>query len=105
MGFVNRLKQLICKHDYKLFANIYGDLINDFDARTIYLCEKCGKRKFVKEFIEAPVNYNHFLYDCAQYKKTGEMVISPETIKNTEQYNKLFGIKKVEDIWSYDLGR
>lgn len=103
MKITGRVRQLFCKHDYTLFANIYGDLINDFDARTVYICRKCGRRKFDKEYVEAPVNYNSFLQDCANYRKTGTLNISKRTIRDKEQYEKLFGPKKPEDIWKCDL--
>ena len=52
---------------------------------------------------EAPVNYNNFLYDCAVYRETGNLDISPDTIKNTKQYNELFGPETLKDIWFYNL--
>lgn len=57
------LKQVFCKHkNIDIFANIYGDLINDFDgARTVYVCKDCGKRFYKKEYKLAPFNYNKFL--------------------------------------------
>lgn len=59
MSFRRRIKQLFCKHDYAPWANIFGDFIHVFDgARTVLICRKCGKRKYIKEFINAPLNYN-----------------------------------------------
>ena len=59
MSFRKRIKQLFCKHDYVPWANIFGDFIHALDgARTVLICRKCGKRKYVKEFINAPLNYN-----------------------------------------------
>lgn len=55
------LHQCKCKHEYKPWANIYGDLIDEFKARTVYLCPKCFKRRFGKEYIDAPLNYNKVL--------------------------------------------
>lgn len=103
MPFINKLERIFCRHNYQLFANIYGDLVHDLNARTVYICKKCGKRKYVKSYVEAPISYNGFLYDCVQYKKTGILNISPETIKNREQYNSIFGMKTLEDIWQYKL--
>ena len=56
------LKQNFCRHDFKPWANIYGDLINAFDGdRTVCLCTKCKKRKWSKNYIKAPLNYNKVL--------------------------------------------
>lgn len=96
-------KQLFCRHRYQLFANIYGDLVNDFNARTVFLCTKCHKRKYIKKYIEAPVNYNLFLHDCVAYKETGVFQLSPNTIKDKKQYDELFGIKEIGDIWNVNL--
>lgn len=103
MKIAKRAGQVFCRHNYVLFANIYGDLINDLNARTIYICKKCGKRKFEKDYKEAPVNYNKFLQDCATYKKTGDLNISSDTIRDTKQYKELFGPKTLEDVWDHRL--
>lgn len=66
-------KNLFCKHDYKPWANVYGDLINDVNARTVMQCTKCGKRVFKKEYIRAPIDYNNFMewaYYMKMFKKT-----------------------------------
>ncbi len=99
MAFSKKIKQLCCKHDYKLFANVYGDLVNDLNARTVYICKKCGKRRFDWKYREAPINYNRFLQDCAAYKKTGNLDISSGTIKNNKQYKELFGPETLESVW------
>lgn len=39
-------------------ANIYGDLVIDINARTLMVCLKCGKLKYSKKYIKAPLNYN-----------------------------------------------
>ena len=36
-------KRLFCKHRYKTITNLYGDIINTFDCRSILECTKCGK--------------------------------------------------------------
>ncbi len=94
MAFMSKSEQLFCSHDYQLFANVYGDLVHDLNARTVLICKKCGKRKYIKNYIEAPINYNNFLRDCARYKKTGVLMIFPETVKNQKQYDEIFGIRK-----------
>lgn len=99
MKITGRVHQLFCKHNYTLFANIYGDLINDLDARTVYICKKCGKRRFGREYVEAPINYNLFLRDCATYKKTGNLDISSDTIKDSKQYKELVGPETLENVW------
>ena len=40
------IKQLFCKHDYKIVERFYGDQRNY--AYGVGVCEKCGKRKVVK---------------------------------------------------------
>lgn len=41
---MNFLKRLRCKHvNKKCLTNIYGDIINDFNCRSIYVCKDCGK--------------------------------------------------------------
>ena len=57
-----RIKKLFCKHDYITFANLYGDLINSLGYRTVFWCKKCGKMKFSKELVPAPINYNSLIY-------------------------------------------
>ena len=62
MKFNLWIKQKFCKHDYKLFANIYGDLRNDFDnCTTLLICNKCGKRLYTRKYKEACVDYNKLL--------------------------------------------
>ena len=48
----NKLQQLFCKHHYINYRNIYGDEINwSGGKRTIYKCIKCGKKKWIEEYI------------------------------------------------------
>lgn len=104
MTLTKRLKRLFCRHRYQVFANIYGDLVESLNARTVLMCTKCGKRKFIKKYVEAPINYNSFLRDCSYCRLTGVPQISSDTVKNPEQYEKLFGPQEGDDVWSYDLG-
>lgn len=104
MTVSRRFKQLFCRHDYQVFANIYGDLIHHLKARTVLMCRKCGKRKLVKDYIEAPINYNSFLQDCANYRQTGILQVSTNTLKDAEQYEKLFGPQEGSSVWEYNLG-
>ena len=98
MKLKNRLKQVFCKHDYRLFGNIYGDLINSLNARTVYICPKCHKRKFAKDYIEAPINYNSFLRDAVTSKQINKPFVSPNTIKDIEQYKREFSGYLVVDL-------
>ena len=52
------IKQLLCRHDYKPWANVYGDLRNYIGGTTMLLCPKCSKKKVIDKYIEAPLNYN-----------------------------------------------
>lgn len=37
-------RRLFCKHhNQKCITNIYGDLINDYDCRSIWKCLNCGQ--------------------------------------------------------------
>lgn len=46
------VKSLFCKHDYKFDSNTYGDCINFTDgARTILKCARCGKYKYIHDFL------------------------------------------------------
>lgn len=91
-------KQIFCKHNYKVWANIYGDMRNDLNASTVLYCPKCGKRKYIKEYIEAPIDYNMFFAYIHTYKSKNpttqhfaENIILPSIIKNRELFNKTFG--------------
>ena len=54
MKIKNLIKQITCSHNYVPWANIYGDLIEDFDgSRTVLMCTKCHKRLFINEYIDA----------------------------------------------------
>ena len=89
MKIKRKLKQLFCKHDYRLWANVYGDLQEDLKCKTIFLCPKCGKRKFIDEFIEAPCNYNeiaHYISDPLNIS-----VLYNKVVKNEEQFISIFG--------------
>lgn len=70
------IKQLVCKHDYFPWANVHGDLINDFNCRTVLLCRKCYKRKMIKPYISAPYSYNyilHCIYKLQQETKNNKL--------------------------------
>lgn len=87
-----------CKHDYQPWANVHGDLINDMNCRTVFLCKNCGKRKFVGDYIPAPLNYSAVLEFCYLDKKLGDSDAAYETvkdrlIKNKKQFLELFGDK------------
>ena len=51
----------LLEHDYQPWANVHGDLINDMNCRTVLVCRNCGKRKFVGDYIPAPLNYSAVL--------------------------------------------
>ena len=40
------IKQLFCKHDYKIVEYFFGDMKNY--GVGVGVCKKCGKRKVVK---------------------------------------------------------
>ena len=90
------IRQCFCKHDYKPWANIYGDLINTFDGdRTVFLCKKCKKHIFSKEYVEAPLNYNAIL-ELASTSIFGNSIISIDdskldnVVKNKELFEDFY---------------
>lgn len=88
-----KFKQTICEHEYKPWANIYGDLINDFNGdRTILLCSKCLKRKYIKEYIEAPLNANNLFNYLALEKQKDPFSDDylEGIVQNKNQYKELF---------------
>lgn len=89
---MKKSKQLFCKHNYQPWANIYGDLINDLNSRTVLLCPKCKKRKFIKEYIEAPINYNCFFNYCALHRAKSSLADSymDHVFKDKKQFVELF---------------
>lgn len=91
-----KFKQVFCKHDYKPWANIYGDIIADFNHnRTILLCTKCKKRKFIKEFVEAPLNADSLYKYIALNKKKDPFADEDlkYIIKDKNLYEEYFGDK------------
>lgn len=68
--------RIFCRHVYKPWANVYGDLINVLNCRTVMQCPKCGKRVLKKEYLRAPINYNVFIqwaYYTRKFKKTHDL--------------------------------
>ena len=49
------LKRLFCKHDLSFVRNIYGDEIRNYGwKRSIWKCNKCGKRVLKDAIHELP---------------------------------------------------
>ena len=94
-----RFKQLICKHHYRPWANLTGECATIFEAQTVYLCPKCYKRKFKKEYIEAPLDYNQILYYISVEKSCEDDIIKKvllegvkeSIVKDENLYLKYFG--------------
>lgn len=42
---INFIKSLLCEHNFIFYANLYGDLINYWNCRSLDVCTKCGKYK------------------------------------------------------------
>lgn len=68
---LRKLNQSMCKHTYKVFANItiesktYGDI-----TKTLLVCPKCGKKCLLHSYVEAPIDFNKLL-DYAHYLNIG----------------------------------
>ena len=56
-----KLKQLFCRHDYVPWANIESPISELCHAKTVLLCKKCGKKKFIKKQLPAPMDYGAIL--------------------------------------------
>jgi hypothetical protein len=44
-------KRLFCRHTLAWVRNIHGDEINATGCRTVWICEKCGKYIYDKDYI------------------------------------------------------
>lgn len=91
--------KLFCKHDYKPWANVHGDLINWMGGiRTVLYCKKCGKRKYIKDYIEAPLNYNAICNYISVLKYEGKELANElfgdDIFKDVNLYLELFGDRK-----------
>lgn len=42
------MKSIFCNHRIVFSRNIFGDEINKMNARSVFLCKKCG-RKFLSD--------------------------------------------------------
>ena len=97
----SRIKQLTCKHEYLPWANVHGDFIHYMGGvRTVLYCPKCGKRKYIKEYIEAPIHYNYLWNYLAAWKYDGKEFADKNfkdgIFKDVELYIKLYGGKEEE---------
>jgi hypothetical protein len=45
------VRRLFCKHALAWVRNIYGDEINATNARTLWICEKCEKLIYDRDYI------------------------------------------------------
>lgn len=92
----NFFKNIIhkCKHDYVPWANTHGDWINCTNFRTVLICRKCGKRKYIKDYIYAPLNYGSIWNYLAACKYDGKEFADKNFLnsifKDKELYIKLF---------------
>lgn len=87
--FKKKIKYLFCKHNYKPWANVHGDFINWMNCRTVLICTKCGKRKFIKDYIEAPLNYNN-MFNYIALKREGRDDLAESYFKYIIKDEKLF---------------
>lgn len=87
-------KKLFCRHDYKPWANVHGDMINKMNCRTVLLCTKCGKRKFIKDYIPAPLNYgaifDYYYYMALYGADTAMDIVYDSLVKDEELFQKFF---------------
>jgi len=45
------INRLLCKHALAWVRNIYGDEINATNCRTVWICERCGKYIYDREYV------------------------------------------------------
>lgn len=89
------------RHKWFPWANIYGKSAKIMKAQTVLMCSVCGKRKFIKEFIEAPIDYNVVMDFCALALSKGVHeafeFTKDKIIKNQSQYIEYRKVKNSED--------
>lgn len=51
--------EIFCSHRIIFSRNVFGDEINHLDARSIFYCEKCGKRFLSDRLINENEIYNY----------------------------------------------
>jgi len=44
-------RRLFCHHLLAWYRNIYGDEINHTGCRTVFICEKCHKHVYIRDYI------------------------------------------------------
>lgn len=90
-----------CKHEYLPLANTHGDWINHTKFRTVLRCKKCGKLKYVKEYIEAPLNYgalwNYYALRDSFGKDVAYSLVKDYIFKDKEQFMHLWGETKYSE--------
>jgi hypothetical protein len=42
-------RSLVCKHEWTFVANLYGDQINLFNGRSLWMCKHCPKSRVGRE--------------------------------------------------------
>jgi len=95
------LKQLFCKHNYKPWANVHGDAINDLGFRTVLYCTKCKKFKYVSEFIPAPIDYGYamgYLLALRDHNVKRANELKAFIVKDWGLYKKYFKEEKFDEF-------
>lgn len=95
------LKQLFCKHNYKPWANVHGDAINDLKFRTVLYCTKCGKFKYVSEYIPAPIDYVQamaYLLALKDHNTKKADKLKVFIVKDWKMYKEYFGQERFDDF-------
>ncbi len=78
---LNFLKSLICKHEeYKPCYNIYGDMINVMNGRSIWQCTNCKKTKVSRKLIPEEVKFPTWIFK--KEWKTSTVVALATIMKN-----------------------
>lgn len=45
------VRRVFCRHSLAWVRNIYGDEINATECRTVWICEKCGKYIYDRDYV------------------------------------------------------
>lgn len=96
--FIKKLKRLFCRHNYIPWAYIDKATSEKYfdGAKTVYICTKCGKRKYSKEEVDAPLNYSDFidvlyLFSCGAVSIDEAVNILQLNSVDKDLYKFLFG--------------
>ena len=69
------VRRVFCRHALAWVKNIHGDEINATGSRTVWICEKCGKYLYARDYITKDMA-------CVVYDPTNDEPMRGETGMN-----------------------